>query len=373
MEEKSVPHPPSKQTSALTLAANHTINALRAQNGTMTLDDLASYRVTIRSPISITYRGYSIYSSGVPSGGSVALSILKIIEGYNISSPYDLELAMHRLDEAMRFSYAARGELGDPDFFSYMEAFEAKMLKSGTAERTRSRILDDRTMNVTEYSPDGNSHEMPENHGTSHIVATDSSGMSITLTSTVNLLFGSQLMVPETGMLLTGEAISIWLTVEPGVIMNNEMNDFSIPGVRNAFGFVPSPTNYIAPFKRPLSSITPIIITHPNGTLYLTIGAAGGSRIITSTVLAIWHVLDHNMTLPEALAEPRFHDQLIPAQTTFEYAFANGTVDSMRARGHNVTWVGEHQSAVQGVRRLWNGTFEAASEPRQVNSGGLAV
>lgn len=166
----------------------------------MTLSDLSSYRVCIRSPISITYRGYKLYSTGVPSCGSVALSILKIIEGYNISTPYDLELATHRLDEAMRYSYAARGELGDPDFFSYMEGFEAEMLRPKTVEGIRKRILDDRTRNVTEYSPKGKGHEMPDNHGTSHIVATDRSGLSITLTSTVNLLFGSQLIVPETGM-----------------------------------------------------------------------------------------------------------------------------------------------------------------------------
>jgi gamma-glutamyltranspeptidase/glutathione hydrolase len=155
--------------------------------------------------------------------------------------------------------------------------------------------------------------------------------------------------------------------------MNNEMNDFSIPNVTNEFGFVPSPINYIRPNKRALSSITPIIVTHPNGSLYISVGAAGGSRIITSTVQALWHVLDHNMTLPEALEEPRIHDQLLPDVTTFEYGFDDGTVESMRERKHKVKWVGLHQSAVQGVRLFANGTFEAASEPRQVNSGGLVV
>ena len=155
--------------------------------------------------------------------------------------------------------------------------------------------------------------------------------------------------------------------------MNNEMNDFSIPGISNAFGFVPSPINYIRPGKRPLSSITPIIVEHPNGTLYISIGAAGGSRIITATVQNLIHVLDHNLTLPAALKQPRMHDQLLPARTTFEYSFDNGTVRSMRERGHNVTWVGEHETAVQGVRLLWNGTFEAAGDPRQLSSGGLAV
>jgi gamma-glutamyltranspeptidase/glutathione hydrolase len=158
-----------------------------------------------------------------------------------------------------------------------------------------------------------------------------------------------------------------------GIIMNNEMNDFSIPGVTNEFGFVPSPINYIRPNKRPLSSITPIIVEHPNGTLYISIGAAGGSRIITSTVQSVWHVLDHGMTLPEALRQPRIHDQLLPARTTFEYSYDNATVESMRERGHNITWVGERESAVQGVRVLGDGTFEAASEPRQLNSGGLSI
>lgn len=155
--------------------------------------------------------------------------------------------------------------------------------------------------------------------------------------------------------------------------MNNEMNDFSIPGVSNEFGFVPSPINYVAPNKRPLSSITPLIITHPNGTLYLTIGAAGGSRIITSTIQAVWHVLDHGMTVHEALRQPRIHDQLLPDRTTFEVGFEADVVESMRGRGHNVVWVGGHQSAVQGVMRLWDERFEAGSEPRQENSGGFVV
>jgi gamma-glutamyltranspeptidase/glutathione hydrolase len=155
--------------------------------------------------------------------------------------------------------------------------------------------------------------------------------------------------------------------------MNNEMNDFSIPGITNKFGFVPSPINYIRPKKRPLSSITPIIVERADGSLYLSIGAAGGSRIITATVQGIWHVIDHGMTLIESLKQPRLHDQLLPATTMFEYSFDNDTVKSMSDRGHNISWVGSYQSAVQGVRVLDNGTLEAASEPRQVNSGGLTI
>ena len=115
-----------------------------------------------------------------------------------MSNPALLNLSIHRLDEAMRFSYGARAELGDPAFFNYMDDFEAAMLKPKTAEEIRGRIMDDRTQNVKAYNPKG--YMMPENHGTSHVVTADGSGMSITSTSTVNLLFGSRLVVPETGM-----------------------------------------------------------------------------------------------------------------------------------------------------------------------------
>lgn len=150
--------------------------------------------------------------------------------------------------------------------------------------------------------------------------------------------------------------------------------DFSLPGVRNEFGYVPAPANYIRPNKRPLSSITPVIVDHiSNNSLYFVIGAAGGSRIPSATMQALWHVLDHDMTVSQALAAPRFHDQLVPAVTTFEYAFDNATVAAMHDREHNVTWVPPGLSSVQGLRLGWNGEFEAAGEPRQKNSAGMIV
>lgn len=181
--------------------------------------------------------------------------------------------------------------------------------------------------------------------------------MAISLTTTINLLFGSQLMVPETG-----------------VICNNEMNDFSIPGSTNAFGYVPSPSNYVRPGKRPLSSITPTIVEHlSNSSLYLVVGAAGGSRILTSTIQNLWHVLDQGLSAPQALNRSRFHDQLLPNQISFEYSYNNETVAFMKDRGHKVTWIPLAQSSAQAIRILSNGTFEAAGEPRQKNSGGYAV
>jgi len=338
--------------------AQATINALRAKNGTMTMSDLKNYTVAIRKPSSTTYRNnYKLTACSAPSGGEVALAILKIMEGYPL--PSNKNLTTHRLDEAMKFAYGMRSNLGDPLFLPGINKYQEEMISAATAAEVRSKIDDYKTFNVSYYDPEG--FESLETPGTSHIVTADASGMSITLTTTVNLLFGSKLVVPETG-----------------VIMNNEMNDFSIPGVSNAFGFIPSPANFIRPGKRPLSSISPVIVEHLNAhnspsAFYVAIGAAGGSRIITATAQNTLHILDSNLTVPQALAQPRIHDQLIPAAVNFEYAFDNSTTAFLKEVGANVTWSAPGGSTAQGLRRLGNGTFEAAGEPRQKNSGGFVL
>jgi gamma-glutamyltranspeptidase/glutathione hydrolase len=337
-----------------------TIKALQAKNGTMTLQDLKNYTVAIRKPSTITYRDYKLTACSAPSGGEVALSVLKIMEGYTcVGDPSNINLTTHRLDESMKFAYGMRANLGDPLFLDGIDVYQEAMISASTASEVRSKIDDTRTFNTSYYDPKG--LESLETPGTSHIVTADASGMAVTLTTTVNTLFGSKVVVPETG-----------------VIMNNEMNDFSIPGVSNAFGYIPSPANYVRPGKRPLSSISPVIVEHLNSSslvnaFYVAVGAAGGSRIITATIQNLIHILDGEMTTPEALAQPRIHDQLVPAAVSFEYGFDNGTTAFLKDLGANITWVAPGQSTAQGLRRLVNGTFEAAGEPRQKNSGGFAV
>lgn len=336
--------------------ARTTIAALKKANGTMTLEDLKNYTVAIRKPAHITYRDFKLTACSAPSSGIVALSALKIVEGYKgFGEPANLNLSTHRLDEATRFAYGERANLGDPLFVKGLDEYQQEMVNETTVEGIRTRLSDSQTLAVADYDPKG--LESLETPGTSHVVTADASGMAISLTTTVNLLFGSHLMVPETG-----------------VICNNEMNDFSIPGSSNAFGYVPSPSNYVRPGKRPLSSISPTIVEHlSNSSLYLVVGAAGGSRIVTATIQNLWHVLDQGLSAPQALNQSRFHDQLLPNQISFEYSFNNETVAYMKDRGHNVTWIPIAQSSAQAIRVLTNGTFEAAGEPRQKNSGGFAV
>ncbi|KAJ6013399.1 hypothetical protein N7540_007990 [Penicillium herquei] len=332
------------------------INAVQKANGTMVLEDLANYKIAIRNTSQINYRGYTVTGATAPSSGSVVLSILKILETYPdfFSSESSVNLSTHRMDEAIRFGYGQRTELGDPDFVPGMADYERDLLKQSTVDAIRQKISDTHTLNVSAYDPSG--IESLETPGTSHIVSADHSGLAISSISTINLLFGSHIMVPETG-----------------IIMNNEMDDFSIPGSSNSFGYVPSENNFIRPGKRPMSSMTPVIVTRPDGKVFLIAGSAGGSRIITATLQSIINSIDRGLAATEALAEPRLHDQLIPNQVTFEYSFDNSTVAFMEERGHNVTWIASAQSSAQLIRVLPNGTFDAAGEPRQLNSAGYSI
>ncbi|KAL2822689.1 nucleophile aminohydrolase [Aspergillus cavernicola] len=331
------------------------IKALQAANGTMTLEDLQNYTVIVRDAAQIDYRGYRITSSTAPSSGTVTLNILKVLDTYEpLFATRNVNLSTHRMDEAIRFGYGLRTVLGDPDFVDGMTEYEDGMLNKQTIDDIRGKISDLRTQNVSAYDPDG--FESLETPGTSHIATTDHSGLAVSAITTINLLFGSKVMVPETG-----------------IIMNNEMDDFSIPGSSNSFGYVPSEANFIRPGKRPLSSCTPAIVTHPNGTTFFVAGSAGGSRIITATVQNIIHAIDEGLSAAEALAKPRLHDQLIPNRVAFEYAYDNETVAFMESRGHNVTWMAPGTSTAQAIRVLPNGTFDAAGEPRQFDSGGFAV
>ncbi|KEY74947.1 hypothetical protein S7711_01296 [Stachybotrys chartarum IBT 7711] len=331
------------------------IQALRVKKGIMTLQDLSSYEVAERKPCTITYGEYRVHGSGAPFGGVVALNIMNIMKGYeNIGARSKLNLTTHRLDEAMRFGYGLRTKLGDPDYDEGLEKFQHRMLSEATASDIRSRISDETSQPLSAYNPEG--LEVMDTPGTSHLSVADASGMAISLTSTINLLFGSYIMVPETG-----------------IIMNNEMNDFSIPRNTDLFGDRPSSVNYIKPGKRPLSSMNPVIVEFAgNSTLYALLGAAGSSRIITSVIQGLWNILDRNMSIYDALRAPRFHEQLSPNQTSYEWEYDNGTVSFMEKRGHITGWL-QDGSSIQAVRRLTNGTFEAVGEPRQQDSGGFAT
>lgn len=329
--------------------ANNSIAKAQANGGIITLDDLKKYKVIIRKPVQIKYRDYTITSCPAPSSGIIALSALNILENFDMSNSSSINTTTHLLDEAIKFAYGQRMSIGDPAFVSNVTALQAYYLQKDTSKELADKISLTTTFGASYYNPDN--YTAQRESGTSHLVTADASGLVVSLTSTVNYYFGSQLMT------------------EDGIILNDEMDDFSTPGTSNGFGYIATPANYIAPYKRPLSSISPTIVEDNEGNFRFATGAAGGSRIITATLQSLWHVLDHGMDVQSAINAPRLHDQIVPLTTTFEYTYDNATTAYMASLGHNVSWVAPGQSVVQAVTRDSKGTFSAASDPRKLDSG----
>ncbi len=324
------------------------VDLVQATNGTMTLDDLKSYKVIVRQPLSINFRGFKVFATEAPSSGAVTLHMLKVLEQFPFEDRRDVNLTTHRFVEAMKFGYGARLELGDPDYVANIEQYQKEMLSDEKAAKIRKLISDKHTLPASAYQPDA-LYASP-GHGTSHIAVADSSGLTVTSTTTVNLLFGARIVTPDTGIILYGALANPILRTRANMsTRNDEMDDFSIPGRKNAFGFEPSPANFIAPGKRPLSSCTPIIVEHANGTVFLATGAAGGSRIISATAQTAYRVIEMGMGIQDAIASPRLHHQLQPDLLKVEPALDAGVAASLREKGHTLDLLGYGLSAVQGL------------------------
>lgn len=166
----------------------------------MTLDDLEQYAVKVKKALTINYRGYRLFTTDAPSGGAVMLSILNTMKEYPHEDVSNQNLTSHRFVEAMKFAYGARQELGDPDFVGNIKGLQQQMLSAEKAKEIRNLILDNGTLPMSAYNPQA--VYTVDSQGTSHIVTADGSGMTISSTTTVNLLFGAQVMTPETGIIL---------------------------------------------------------------------------------------------------------------------------------------------------------------------------
>jgi gamma-glutamyltranspeptidase/glutathione hydrolase len=176
------------------------VDYVQKMNGTMTIDDLAEYEADIKPALNITYGNYRLFTTPAPSSGAVMLNIFKIMEQFSPKDLDDTNLTTHRFVEAMKFAYGGRLQLGDPGFVKNASDFEQQLLLDETARYIRDRILDGQTQPVEAYDP--LRLYLPDSHGTSHVVAADASGLTVTSTTTINLLFGAQIMTPDTGIIL---------------------------------------------------------------------------------------------------------------------------------------------------------------------------
>jgi gamma-glutamyltranspeptidase/glutathione hydrolase len=289
--------------------------------GILSREDFTRYQARELAPIECDYRGYHVISAPPPSsGGVVVCEILNILEGYPLRElGYLSAQAVHYQIEAMRHAYADRNHyLGDP---SFVHNPIDRLLDKAYAARIRAAIAPDRAGDSLAIKPGVSPHEIPhEGINTTHYSIADKYGNAVSVTYTLNGWFGAAVTANKTGILL-----------------NNEMDDFtSKPGVPNLFGLVQGEANAIAPGKRPLSSMSPTIVSR-DGKPLLIIGTPGGSRIITVVVHTIVNLIDYGMNLQEAIDAPRFHQQWLPAVTEVEIrAFSPDTRQLLLAMGHQL-------------------------------------
>jgi gamma-glutamyltranspeptidase/glutathione hydrolase len=323
---------------------------MKQHGGIVSYDDFANYEMRIRQPVESRYRGYTIFGFPPPSSGGVHVAqILNILEDFDVANLAEDD-RYHLLAEAMKLAFADRAYyLGDPDFVPVPKGLMDKKYASQLA----STISFDRAAdNVQHGKPPGADIDLFGKH-TTHISVADKMGNWVSITTTVNTSFGSKVIVPGTG-----------------VILNNQMDDFSIqPGVPNAFGLVGNEANSIASGKRPLSSMSPTIVVK-DGKPIMSIGAAGGPTIITQVVQGIVNQIDLGLSAEQALALPRVHHQWRPEVTFIEGSLAESVKLGLQQRGHKF-YERKHMGSSQLVTWGPDGQFHTAAEPRIVKRNKL--
>jgi gamma-glutamyltranspeptidase/glutathione hydrolase len=333
-----------------------------ANQGLITAQDLAHYQVKERTPLTASYHGFEVLTSPPPSSGGILLiEILNILSGYNLPKlgPDRSPEQIHIITEAFRRAYMDRTDyLGDPDFNNLPLA---EMAAPAYADAWRKTIDPTKpTPSATlvrpaGYLPDPSSllHPQKEDNETTHFSVVDADGNAVSNTYTLNFGFGSG------------------VTVDPlGFLLNDEMDDFtSKPGSPNAFGLVQSAANAIAPGHRPLSCMTPTIISDPPitdqygpvakpgstppppppGKLRLVLGSPGGSTIITTVANDLISVLDNHLNIQSAADAPRFHHQYLPDILQFEKAFPVPVIEDLKSLGYITRRSAEFDEKSDGV------------------------
>ena len=326
---------------------------MKRTGGIITAEDFANYRFREREPLRTTYRNFEIVGFPPPSSGGVNVAqILNLLEPHQMSllgtNSADF---IHITAEAMKLAFADRAYwLGDPDFTPV-----PRQLISKSYARTLGRNLHPKRVSVVKGPgrPDKAQSDVFGKH-TTHFSTADAMGNWVACTATINTTFGSKVVVPGTG-----------------VVLNNEMDDFSIqPGVANYFGLVGSEANAIAPGKRPLSSMSPTLVLE-QGRPVLATGAAGGPTIISQTVLSILWAVDLEFGPQQALAQGRFHQQWSPDELRIEKTIPEAVRSSLEERGHKLKVVDAIGASQTVARPTGSAKFSAAADPRVPGSSAV--
>ncbi|PEI04542.1 gamma-glutamyltransferase [Pantoea agglomerans] len=327
--------------------ADEIAGEMAQHGGLISKADLAAYRAVERQPISGTYRGYEVFSMPPPSSGGIHIvQILNILENFDLAKMgFGSADAMQVMAEAEKYAYADRSEyLGDPDFVKV----PWQALTSKAYAKTLAQQIDvAKARPSSEIKP--GKLEPYESNQTTHFSVVDKQGNAVAVTYTLNTYFGSGIVAGKSG-----------------ILMNNEMDDFSAkPGTPNVYGLVGGEANAVQPAKRPLSSMSPTIVAK-GGKTWLVTGSPGGSRIITTVLQMVVNSIDFGMNVAEATNAPRFHHQWLPDQLRVEKGFSPDTLRLLEAKGQHVKVLpamGSTQSIMIGP----DGMLYGASDPRSID------
>ncbi len=301
---------------------------MKENGGLITLEDLMQYRAVWRKPIAFSYRDYQIFSMPLPSSGGILLAeILNTLEKFEPAAlGLNSSKYIHLLVEIERQAYHDRATyLGDEDFVSVPVE---KLISKAYADSIRNQL----SLLQAGHSVPGSFAKSKESEQTTHFSIADAEGWAVSNTYTLNGNYGSGVVIEGTG-----------------ILMNNEMDDFSIkPGHPNMFGLVGNKANAIAPGKRMLSSMSPTIVSKRDS-LFMVVGSPGGSKIITSVLQVLINVIDFKLNIRRAVEAPRFHFQWLPDKIFLEnYGFNSDTIHNLQAEGYRISFVGG-LGLVQGI------------------------
>lgn len=325
------------------IIADLIVKESRKGKGIISVEDLASYESKWRAPVVGDYKNYKVISMPPPSSGGVALlQLMQGSEAYDFTSMgHNTTESIHAMVELERRVYADRATyLGDPDHYDV----PTNMLLDRNYNKERFSDISLKEKTASSDIKEGNV-EIIESVETTHFSIVDSKGNAVSITTTLNSYFGSKVLVEGAGF-----------------FMNNEMDDFSSkPGTPNQFGLVGAEANAIKPEKRMLSSMTPTIV-EKDGKLHMVLGTPGGSTIITSVYQTMLNVMEHNMTMQEAVNAAKFHHQWLPDMVLFEKdKFGASTLKDLEKIGHQI----EYRSAlgkVECILVLPDGQLEGAAD-----------
>ncbi|EFA08621.1 glutathione hydrolase 1 proenzyme isoform X2 [Tribolium castaneum] len=327
------------------------VEDIRNKGGIITVEDMKNYKVKWQEPIVVQMpNNQTLYTAPLPGSGVILSFIMNLLNNYLDNSQPLSVTNWQRIVESFKFGYGKRTELGDitDSNFANVTDLVKKLISPDYASEIRQKIHDGTTSQDPSYY--GAKTVQPEDHGTAHICVLAPNGDAVSVTSTINLYFGAGFMSESTG-----------------IILNNEMDDFSSPNMNNSFNVPPSEANYIEPGKRPLSSMVPSIVVGDGG-VELVIGAAGGTKITTSVAqIAVKH-LWFGAPIGAAVQEKRIHHQLFPMEIEFENAFneTRDFVEALHKIGHEYTIAepGSGFSAVTAISRK-GGDVATASDVRR--------